>query len=99
MRAGARRRCCASSIWLPGAAITSTSLPMRVRCCSRLPQKAHPNAVHGRSVEEENHFIPKDAITALMRTAEQNGGKIDWVNCGLCVDERGAVDAIAGVRR
>ena len=25
--------------------------------------------------------------------------KIDWVNCGLCVDERGAGDAIAGVRR
>jgi len=62
-------------------------------------QKPHPNAVHGRSVEEENHFIPKDAIAALMRTAESNGGKIDWVNCGLCVDERGATDAIAGVRR
>ena len=62
-------------------------------------QKPHPNAVHGRSVEEENHFIPKDAIAALMRTAEQNGGKIDWVNCGLCVDERGATDAIPGVRR
>jgi tRNA 2-thiouridine synthesizing protein D len=62
-------------------------------------QKAHPNAVHGRTVEEENHFIPKDAIAALMRAAESNGGKIDWVNCGLCVDERGAADAIAGVRR
>ena len=62
-------------------------------------QKRHPNAVHGRNVEEENHFIPKDAIAALMRTAERNGGKIDWVNCGLCVDERGATDAIAGVRR
>jgi len=62
-------------------------------------QKPHPNAVHGRSVEEENHFIPKDAIAALMRSAESNGGKIDWVNCGLCVDERGAAEAIAGVRR
>ena len=62
-------------------------------------QKAHANAVHGRSVEEENHFIPKDAIAALMREAERNGGKIDWVNCGLCVDERGATDAIPGVRR
>jgi tRNA 2-thiouridine synthesizing protein D len=62
-------------------------------------QKPHPNAVHGRSVEEENHFIPKDAIGALMRAAESNGGKIDWVNCGLCVDERGAADAIPGVRR
>src|SRR5438045_435955 len=32
-------------------------------------------------------------------TAEKNGGKIDWVNCGLCVDERGAAEAIPGVRR
>jgi tRNA 2-thiouridine synthesizing protein D len=62
-------------------------------------QKQHANAVHGRSVEEENHFIPKDAIAALMRQAEQNGGKIDWVQCGLCVDERGAGEAIPGVRR
>jgi len=62
-------------------------------------QTPHANAVHGRNVEEENHFIPKDAIAALMRTAEDNGGKIDWVNCGLCVDERGAGAAIAGVRR
>ena len=64
-----------------------------------LAQKPHPNAVHGRSVEEENHFIPKDVIAALMRAAEQNGGKIDWVNCGLCCDERGAAEAIPGVRR
>ena len=35
-----------------------------------LAQKPHPNAVHGRSVEEENHFIPKDVIAALMRAAE-----------------------------
>jgi tRNA 2-thiouridine synthesizing protein D len=62
-------------------------------------QKPHPNAVHGRSVEEENHFIPKVAIAALMREAVNNGGKIDWVNCGLCVDERGAGDAIPGIRR
>jgi tRNA 2-thiouridine synthesizing protein D len=62
-------------------------------------QTPHPNAVHGRTVEEENHFIPKDAIAALMREAERNGGKIDWVNCGLCIDERGATNAIPGVRR
>jgi tRNA 2-thiouridine synthesizing protein D len=64
-----------------------------------IAQKQHPNAVHGRNVEEENHFIPKEAIAALMRKAERQGGKIDWVNCGLCVDERGANEAIAGVRR
>ncbi len=62
-------------------------------------QTPHANTVHGRSVEEENHFIPKDAIASLMREAERNDGKIDWVNCGLCVDERGAANAITGVRR
>lgn len=64
-----------------------------------LAQKPHPNAVHGRSIEEENHFLPKDAIAALIAEAERNGGRLDWVNCGLCVDERGAAEAIPGVRR
>ena len=25
--------------------------------------------------------------------------ELDWVNCGLCVDERGVAEAIEGVRR
>ena len=62
-------------------------------------QAAHPNAVHGRDVDEENHPLPRKWIAALMKEAERNGGKIDWVNCGLCVDERGAGEAIEGVRR
>jgi tRNA 2-thiouridine synthesizing protein D len=62
-------------------------------------QAAHPNAVHGHDVDEENHPLPKDWIGALMREAERNDAKLDWVNCGLCVDERGAMDAIDGVRR
>ena len=32
-------------------------------------------------------------------TGSGNGGKIDWVNCGLCVDERGATASIPGVMR
>lgn len=62
-------------------------------------QKVHANAVHGRNEEEENHPLPKDWVAALMRAAEANGGRIDWVNCGLCVDERGVGEAIDGVRR
>lgn len=62
-------------------------------------QQAHPNAVHGRNAEEENHFIPKDIVVSLIKEAERNGGKIDWVNCGLCVDERGVGEAAEGVRR
>ena len=62
-------------------------------------QEAHPNAVHGRNVEQENHPLPRKWIAALMAEAEKNGGSLDWVNCGLCVDERGMQEAIEGVRR
>lgn len=62
-------------------------------------QQAHANTVHGRSAEEENHFLPRAAIAALIEEAAHRGGKLDWVNCGLCVDERGAGESIAGVRR
>lgn len=62
-------------------------------------QQAHANAIHGRDLAQENHFLPRTAIAALMRLATANGGTLDWVNCGLCVDERGAAEAIDGVRR
>ena len=62
-------------------------------------QAQHPNAVHGRNVEEENHPLPRTWIAALMKEAGDKGLKLDWANCGLCVDERGAAEAIEGVRR
>ena len=62
-------------------------------------QAKHPNKVHGHEIEQEDHPLPKDWIGALMQAAEQHGGKLDWVNCGLCVDERGVAEAIPGCRR
>jgi tRNA 2-thiouridine synthesizing protein D len=62
-------------------------------------QAKHANAVHGHSLEEEDHPLPREWIAALLATAEQTGSKVDWINCGLCVDERGVDEAIAGVRR
>ena len=62
-------------------------------------QAPHPNAVHGRDVEQEDHPNPKNWIAALFALARQNGSKLDWVQCGLCVDERGAAEAIEGPRR
>ena len=62
-------------------------------------QAPHPNAVHGRDVDEEDHPLPKDWVAAIMAEAERNGGRLDWINCGLCSDERGVGEAIAGVRR
>lgn len=62
-------------------------------------QVPHANAVHGRDVAEEDHPNPKDWIASLFQLAEQRGVKLDWVQCGLCVDERGAAESIAGPRR
>ncbi len=62
-------------------------------------QAPHANAVHGRDVKEEDHPNPKDWIAALFAEANRRGVKLDWVNCGLCVDERGVGEAIEGTRR
>ncbi len=62
-------------------------------------QVPHANAMHGRDVAQEDHPNPKEWITALQKLAEQTGAKLDWVQCGLCVDERGAGESIAGPRR
>jgi tRNA 2-thiouridine synthesizing protein D len=62
-------------------------------------QQPHPNAVHGRDVEQEDHPLPREWIAGMMDCAAKKGLGFEWVNCGLCVDERGAGDAIDGVRR
>ena len=68
-------------------------------CLPFAKQAPHANAVHGRSVEEENHPLPRVWVQALLREAQARGVKLDWVQCGLCVDERGVAEAIEGVRR
>jgi tRNA 2-thiouridine synthesizing protein D len=63
-------------------------------------QKQHPNPVHGNpEAEDEDHPLPREWVSALIAAAEKKGVKLDWVNCGLCVDERGAADSIEVVRR
>ena len=62
-------------------------------------QAQHPNPVHGKNLAEENHPTTKDQVLALLACAEKNGGKVDWVNCGMCVDERGVTDFVPGTRR
>ena len=68
-------------------------------CLPLAAQAAHPNAVHGRDVEAEDHPLPREWIAALAARAAARGLRFDWVNCGLCVDERGAAASIDGVRR
>jgi tRNA 2-thiouridine synthesizing protein D len=62
-------------------------------------QAQHPNAVHGRDAEQEDHPNPKEWVAALIKEAEKRGSKLDWVQCGLCVDERGIAEWIPGPRR
>lgn len=62
-------------------------------------QQPHANGIHGRSVEEENHPLTKDWIGAMQEKAKAKGCQLDWVNCGLCVDERGVNEAIPDCRR
>jgi tRNA 2-thiouridine synthesizing protein D len=62
-------------------------------------QQPHANPVKGTTVEEGKHPTTKDWVTSLFRLAEEKGVKLDWINCGLCVDERGAGDWIHGPRR
>lgn len=62
-------------------------------------QKQHANAVHGASVEEEDHPNPKDWIAALFALAAEKNVKLIWCNCGLCVDERGVEAQVPGACR
>lgn len=62
-------------------------------------QQTHGNAVHARDAEHENHPLTKDWIATLQRKAHQGGLEFEWINCGLCVDERGVNEVIAGCGR
>ena len=63
-------------------------------CLPLKDQAPHANPVKGTSVEEEEHPTTKAFISSLLAM-----GNLNWVNCGLCVDERGATNVIDGVKR
>ena len=57
-------------------------------------QAAHPNPVKGTTMEEEDHVIPSKLVAGLLGTEQ-----VEWINCGLCVDERGSGSWVDGARR
>jgi tRNA 2-thiouridine synthesizing protein D len=57
-------------------------------------QAPHANPVKGTTVEEEDHPTTKNFVASLLEI-----GSLTWVNCGLCVDERGAANSVEGVKR
>lgn len=62
-------------------------------------QSAHGNSVHGRDAEQEAHPLSREWIAALQRKAAHCGVQFQWINCGLCVDERGVNEVIDGCGR
>jgi tRNA 2-thiouridine synthesizing protein D len=62
-------------------------------CLTQKDQAPHANPVKGTTVDQEEHPTTKDLVAALMEP------RLSWVNCGLCVDERGAGNVIDGVKR
>ena len=69
----------------------AVSLPLK-------EQAPHANPVKGTTVEEEDHPNTKNFISSLLELGKGNP-LLNWVNCGLCVDERGAVNVVDGVKR
>ena len=67
-------------------------------CLPLKDQAPHANPVKGTSVEEEEHPTTRSFVSSLLEIGSGNP-QLAWVNCGLCVDERGASNAVEGVRR
>ena len=67
-------------------------------CLPLKDQVPHANPVKGTTVEEEEHPTTKAFVSSLLEMGNGNP-LLTWVNCGLCVDERGASNVVEGVKR
>ena len=67
-------------------------------CLPLKDQAPHANPVKGTTVEEEEHPTTRAFISSLLEMGKENP-LLTWVNCGLCVDERGAGNVLEGIRR
>jgi len=67
-------------------------------CLPLKDQAPHANSVKGTTVEQEEHPTTRAFISSLLEMGKENP-QLTWVNCGLCVDERGAGNVVEGVRR
>jgi len=67
-------------------------------CLPLKDQSPHANPVKGTTVEEEDHPTTKAFIGSLLALGRDKP-LLNWVNCGLCVDERGAGNVIDGIKR
>ena len=67
-------------------------------CLPLKDQAPHANPVKGTSVDEEEHPTTRAFVSSLLAIGKDKP-LLTWVNCGLCVDERGAGNVVDGVRR
>jgi tRNA 2-thiouridine synthesizing protein D len=67
-------------------------------CLPLKEQAPHANPVKGTTVEDEEHPTTKAFVTSLLALGKDKP-LLTWVNCGLCVDERGAANVVEGVKR
>lgn len=67
-------------------------------CLPLKDQAPHANPVKGTTVEEEEHPTTKAFVSSLLAIGTEQP-RLTWVNCGLCVDERGAANVVEGVKR
>jgi tRNA 2-thiouridine synthesizing protein D len=61
-------------------------------------QAPHANPVKGTTMEEEDHPTTKAFVSSLLGIGKEDP-LLTWVNCGLCVDERGAGNWVEGAKR
>ena len=66
-------------------------------CLPLKDQAPHANPVKGTTVEEEEHPTTKTLVSSLLEIGS-GSPRLTWVNCGLCVDERGAGNVVDGVK-
>ena len=65
-------------------------------CLPLKDQTPHANPVKGTTIEDEAHPTTKAFVSSLLAIGKD---KLTWINCGLCVDERGATNVVEGVKR
>jgi tRNA 2-thiouridine synthesizing protein D len=67
-------------------------------CLPLKDQAPHANPVKGTTVDDEQHPTTRAFVSSLLEIGKDKP-LLTWVNCGLCVDERGAGNVVDGVRR
>jgi tRNA 2-thiouridine synthesizing protein D len=67
-------------------------------CLPLKDQAPHANPVKGTTIEQEEHPTTKEFVRSLLEIGTVDP-LLNWVNCGLCVDERGASNVVDGVKR